>query len=121
MASSSSPSSGSFPEHALQVKQNSRHWRLQRRLSAGLTFTANYTWNHVLDDVSDGGVANEPFGVFRTNLDITSPQNPFNIPGNYGSADYDVRHYFSANMVLTDMFRPAGFEWGPTRLIVSPL
>ena len=89
---------------------------LQRRLSAGLTFTANYTWSHALDDVSNGGVANEPFGIFQTNLDITSPQNPFNIRGNYGSADYDVRHYFSANMVLTDMFRHAGFKWGPNQV-----
>src|SRR3984885_10629890 len=89
---------------------------LQRRLSAGLTFTANYTWSHALDDVSNGGVANEPFGIFQTDLDITSPQNPFNIRGNYGSADYDVRHYFSANMVLTDMFRHTGFKWGPNQV-----
>jgi hypothetical protein len=81
-----------------------------------LTFTANYTWSHALDDVSNGGVANEPFGIFQTDLDITSPQNPFNIRGNYGSSDYDVRHYFSANMVLTDMFRHAGFKWGPNQV-----
>ena len=34
---------------------------LQRRLSAGLSFNANYTWSHALDEVSNGGVANEPF------------------------------------------------------------
>ena len=88
----------------------------QRRLSAGLTFTANYTWSHALDDVSNGGVGNEAFGIFQTDADITSPQNPFNIRGNYGNADYDVRHYFSANMLLTDMFRHAGFKWGPNQV-----
>ncbi len=89
---------------------------VQRRVSAGLSFTLNYTWSHALDDVSNGGVANEAFGIFQTDPDITSPQNPFNIRGNYGSADYDVRHYFSANMVLTDMFRHVGFKYGPNQV-----
>ncbi len=89
---------------------------LQRRLSAGLSFTLNYTWSHALDDVSNGGVANEAFGIFQTDPDITSPQNPFNIRSNYGNADYDVRHYFSANMVLTDMFRHVGFKYGPNQI-----
>ncbi len=89
---------------------------VQRRLSAGLSFTASYTWSHALDDVSNGGVANEAFGIFQTDPDVTSPQNPFNIRGNYGNADYDVRHYFSANMVLTDMFRHLGFKWGPNQV-----
>ncbi len=88
----------------------------QRRLSAGLSFTANYTWSHALDDVSNGGVTNESFGIFQTDPDISSPQNPFNIRSNYGNADYDVRNYFSANMVLTDMFRHAGFKWGPNQV-----
>jgi hypothetical protein len=89
---------------------------VQRRVSAGLSFTLNYTWSHATDDVSNGGVTNEAFGIFQTNPDITAPQNPFNIRGNYGSADYDVRHYFSANMVLTDMFRHVGFKYGPNRV-----
>jgi len=89
---------------------------MQRRLSAGLTFTVNYTWSHALDDVSNGGVTNAQFGLFQTNQDIQTPVNPFNIRANYGSADYDVRHYFSANMVLTDMFRHSGFKWGPNQI-----
>ena len=88
---------------------------LQRRLSAGFTFAVNYTWSHALDEVSNGGVANEQFGILDTDPSITSIQNPFNMRGNYGNADYDVRHYFSANFVLTDMFRHAGFHWGPNR------
>jgi Carboxypeptidase regulatory-like domain/TonB-dependent Receptor Plug Domain len=85
---------------------------LQRRLSAGLTFNLNYTWSHALDDVSNGG-SGEPFGALVTDASIVSVQNPFNIKGNYGSSDYDVRHYVSASFVLTDMFRHAGFKYGP--------
>lgn len=88
---------------------------LQRHLSAGLTFNLNYTWSHALDDVSNGGVANEPFGILDTDPSITLLQNPFNVRGNYGSSDYDTRHYLSATFVLTDMFRRAGFHWGPNR------
>ncbi len=89
---------------------------VQRRLSAGLVFNANYTWSHALDIVSNGGVSNLPFGALVTDGSITIPQNPFNIRGNYGNADYDVRHYFSASFVLTDMFRHAGFRYGPNRI-----
>ena len=27
-----------------------------------------------------------------------------------------MRHYFSANFVLTDLFRHAGFNWGPNQV-----
>jgi len=89
---------------------------LQRRFSQGLTFNFNYTWSHALDDVSNGGVANIPFGALVTDPSVTTPQNPFNIRGNYGSADYDVRHYVSATFMLADTFRHAGFRWGPNRV-----
>jgi hypothetical protein len=88
---------------------------LQRRLMANLSFNLNYTWSHALDDVSNGGVANEPFGILDTDPSIGVLQNPHNVRGNYGSADYDVRNYVSATFVLTDMFRKAGFHWGPNR------
>ena len=89
---------------------------LRRRLSSNLTFNVNYTWSHSLDDVSNGGIANEPFGILSTNPGINAPQNPFNIRGNYGNSDYDVRNYFSANFVLSDMFRTAGFHRGPNQV-----
>jgi hypothetical protein len=89
---------------------------LQRRLAAGFSFNLNYTWSHALDDVSNGGVANLPFGILDTDPSITTLQNPFNVRGNYGAADYDVRNYFSASFVLTDMFRRARFHWGPNRV-----
>jgi hypothetical protein len=89
---------------------------LQRRLSAGLSFNLNYTWSHAIDDVSNGGVANEPFAIVATDPSVTLLQNPFNVRGNRGDADYDVRHYFSASFVMTDMFRHAGFHRGPNQV-----
>jgi hypothetical protein len=86
---------------------------LQRRLAAGLTFNLNYTWSHALDESSNGGIANAYYSYNATNISFQEPENPYNFRSNYGSADYDVRHYFSANFVLTDMFRHAGFKWGP--------
>jgi hypothetical protein len=89
---------------------------LQKRISAGLSFNFNYTWSHALDDVSNGGVANLPFGALQTDANVTLPQNPFNIRGNYGNSDYDVRHYISASFVFTDALRHAGFHYGPNRV-----
>jgi hypothetical protein len=86
---------------------------LQRRLSDGLTFTVNYTWSHSLDDVSNGGIANEPYGILATDPSLTEASNPFNIHANYGNSDYDIRHYFSANAVQTDLVRHFGFKRGP--------
>jgi hypothetical protein len=71
-----------------------------RRFSA-FQFQLNYTWSHALDYVSNAGQGITPFN-FDTNLSITNPQNPFNVYQNmYGNADYDIRHYFSANYVYT--------------------
>jgi hypothetical protein len=65
---------------------------------SSLQLQANYTWSHALDEVSNGGFL--PFGAFPiTNVSPINPQQPFNIRGNYGNADYDVRQYFSANFV----------------------
>jgi len=89
---------------------------LQKRVSAGLSFNLNYTWSHALDDVSNGGVVNSPFGIFETNANITYAQNPFNIRGNYGNSDYDTRHYLSASVVYNDLLRHAGFHRGPNRV-----
>ncbi|MEI9970570.1 MAG: hypothetical protein WDO73_00165 [Ignavibacteriota bacterium] len=44
-------------------------------------------------------------------------QNPHNVRGNYGPADYDVRHYVSASFVFSDVFRHAGIHWGPERIV----
>ena len=71
-----------------------------RRFSA-FQFQFNYTWSHALDFASNGGIAITPFNAL-SNASITNPQNPFNVRQNmYGNADYDIRHYFSANYVYT--------------------
>ena len=70
---------GSSSYNALQVS-------FQRRLSAGLTVTSNYTWSHAIDDVTDLSLeGQEGWG----NLD------PFNIAQyETGSSDLDLRNRF---------------------------
>jgi hypothetical protein len=62
------------------------------RWSQGL-FQVNYTYSHAFDEVSNGG-----FNSF-TNAGLIFPQDPKNLRGAYGPADYDVRHSFNANYV----------------------
>jgi outer membrane receptor protein involved in Fe transport len=81
----------------------------RHNFNRGFAFGLNYTWSHALDEVSNGGLL--PFN-FNTNTSILNPVNPFNIRQNYGNADYDVRHYFSANYVWSDALRHL-FKWGP--------
>ena len=66
----------------------------QHRFQRGLQFQVNYTYSHALDEISNGG-----FNAFG----LTSILNPV-VNGNlrafnYGNADYDTRHYLSANYV----------------------
>jgi len=56
-------------------------------------FQANYTYSHALDEVSNGGL------FAFTGIGLSSPQDPGNLRGAYGPADYDVRHSFNANYV----------------------
>jgi hypothetical protein len=53
----------------------------------------NYTYGHALDEVSNAGFINFTFG------DVLSPQDPSNLRGAYGPAEYDVRHSMNANYV----------------------
>lgn len=62
---------------------------LRHNFSHGL-ITANYTYGHALDILSNGGNT-LPF-IYDTNESMLYPQNPFNIKANYGNADYDNRH-----------------------------
>jgi carboxypeptidase family protein/TonB-dependent receptor-like protein len=56
-------------------------------------FQVNYTFGHALDEVSNGGLIPFTFGS------LNFPQDPTNLRGGYGSADYDVRHSLNANYV----------------------
>jgi hypothetical protein len=56
-------------------------------------FQANYTYGHAFDEVSNGGLFS------FTSASSLSPQDPNNLRGAYGAAEYDVRHSFNANYV----------------------
>lgn len=68
----------------------------RHNFSRGLV-TANYTYGHALDILSNGG-STLPF-IYNTNISTISPQNPFDIAANYGNADYDNRHNFNMSYV----------------------
>ena len=70
-----------------------------RRQLSSLQVQANYTWSHAMDEVSNAGFLQYNF---LSNISVLSPQDPLNLRRfNYGSADYDTRHYFSMNYVWT--------------------
>jgi hypothetical protein len=63
---------------------NALNVSLRKNFSAGLSFTANYTYGKALDELSD---------VFRTkNNAAVSATDVQNIGLDYGPADFDVRH-----------------------------
>jgi hypothetical protein len=67
----------------------------ERRFSAwgqGM-IQVNYTYGHALDEVSNGGL------VSFTNGSWIFPQDPNNLRGSYGPAQYDVRHSLNANYI----------------------
>jgi hypothetical protein len=69
----------------------------QHRFERGFQVQANYTWSHALDEVSNGG-----FLIFNGGAagSVLNPQDSNNVRKyNYGNADYDTRHYFSASYV----------------------
>jgi len=70
-------------------------------------FQANYTYGHAFDEVSNGGLVQFAFGS------SVAPQDPNNIRGSYGSADYDVRHSVNANYVWEVPVRAALRGHGP--------
>lgn len=70
----------------------------QKRFSHGFLVTTSYTYGHALDDISNGGFS--PFDR-GANSSIMVAQDPLHPLANYGNADYDVRHTFSATYLWT--------------------
>ena len=64
----------------------------EKRMGHGLQFSANYTWSHCLDTVSNGGLL--PF----SSQAVISPL-PGELRRQYGDCDYDIRHNFNASYV----------------------
>lgn len=57
-------------------------------------FQANYTYGHAFDEVSNGGIFS------FTSAGLVNPQEPSDLRGAYGPAEYDVRHSLNASYVL---------------------
>lgn len=70
----------------------------------------NYAWSKAMDE-SEGL---DPFN-FNTNTSIRTQEDPLNLHRNYGPADWNVKHYISANYVWELPIRRAlmGHGWKP--------
>jgi len=71
----------------------------------------NYTYGHALDEVSNGGLFSFTGGG------SVYPQDPNNLRGAYGPAQYDVRHSFNANYVWELPIKAAFRGHGPAILV----
>jgi len=95
------------------------HFR--ERFGDALEVNVNYTYSHALDDSSNSGNPNVTFSNAQfgaTNTSVSYPEDPFHpFRYNYGPADYDSRHYFSANYVWRIPVRRALLGHGWTRLV----
>ena len=80
------------------------------RWSQGL-FQANYTYGHAFDEASNGGL------LSFTSGNALIPQDPNNLRGSYGPAQYDVRHSFNANYVWEIPVKAALRGHGPDSLV----
>lgn len=72
---------------------------------------ANYSYGHALDEVSNGGVFS------FTTVGLANPQNPANLRGSYGPAEYDVRHAFNTNYVWELPIKIALRGHGPESIV----
>ena len=78
-----------------------------RRLTKGLQGSVNYTWSHTLDDISNAGIDQYSFNT--TGEAFLYQIDPKHLRTyNYGNADYDFRHNFSANYIYEMPFGSSG-------------
>jgi hypothetical protein len=78
--------------------------------SEGL-FQANYTYSHAFDEVSNGGLFD------FTSAGLIFYQDPNNLRGAYGPAEYDVRHSLNASYVWELPMKAALRGHGPDSLV----
>jgi Carboxypeptidase regulatory-like domain len=74
-------------------------------------FQLNYTYSHGFDEVSNGGLYPFTYGS------SIYPQDPNNLRGSYGPAEYDVRHSLNANYVWEVPVKVALGGRGPDSLV----
>jgi hypothetical protein len=74
---------------------------IKRRFSKGLTFDANWTWSHSIDDASDPGTT-----LNETNL----PQNVYDTTSEKASSSFDHRHRAVVSLVY-QIPAPAKTRW----------
>lgn len=80
-------------EYNGRANYNALQATFTRHFSQGLMVSANYTWSHCLDTISNGGI----FGFFGFN-NLISPL-PGEVNGLYGDCAYDVRNAFNASYI----------------------
>ena len=68
---------------------------LQEQVANGFSGRFNYTYAHVLDDVSNGGIL--PYSLTNSILYQISPYCLRSL--NYSNSDYDLRHSWDASYV----------------------
>jgi hypothetical protein len=73
---------------------------LTQRTKHGFSFRFNYTYSHTSDDSSNGGLL--PYSLNDSQLVQLFPTD---MHLNYSNADYDVRHYISANYIWEMPFK----------------
>jgi outer membrane receptor protein involved in Fe transport len=72
---------------------------LRKQLSHSISAHVNYTWSHNLDEASNGGV------FYYGGDSLVTQLSPFGLRNeNYGNSDYDVRHSFNADYVVSPQF-----------------
>jgi Carboxypeptidase regulatory-like domain len=70
---------------------NSLQAKIQRRFSGGLSFNANYTWSHFLDDQDSSGWGS------RGGTQVY--QNAYDPAANYGNSNFDQRHAVKGSVI----------------------
>jgi len=98
---------------------NGLSFSLRQQASRALTFHLNYTWSHGLDEISNGGAVSN--NVYNLSSSIATQLLPTGLrQGNYGNADYDIRHSLNADYVLAPSFHTSnhlasafanGWQW----------
>jgi hypothetical protein len=101
-----------YPQYGAVVSYNmneshstyhSAQFRLERRFSDGLLFTAGYTFAKIIDDISGVSVG--------TTIQVPNYQNYYDRRSNKSLSTFDARHRFIGNVTWKLPFGYAGRYW----------